>query len=121
MAEPSSPFVVTPNLFPDEAAAVRYFEERGCTVVTADVDAAGRGLHWHDFEALTAVISGSLSGTDEHGQPFLAEAGSLLHAPAQALHTEATPGGRFVYGFPGGLPDRAQPINRDPADHPSRA
>ena len=114
-------FTITADAFTDEEDAVAKLEARGCAVVVRDVADGGADLHWHDFEAITAVLSGRITVTDTHGVTAACGPGQLLEAPARTLHTEVVEAGRVVFGFPDGFPARDQPIDRDPADHPDRA
>ena len=51
-------FTITADAFTDEEDAVAKLEARGCAVVVRDVADGGADLHWHDFEAITAVLEG---------------------------------------------------------------
>jgi hypothetical protein len=76
-------------------------------------------LHWHEFESVVWVISGTGSFADEHGQVTRVEPGCRLQAPAGWLHrTLAGTATRVVIGTD--LPGEAwtMPINKDPADRP---
>lgn len=114
-------FTITADAFTDEAEAVALLERRGCAVTARDVTERSAGLHWHDFEALTAVVSGRITVTDADGVTCTCGPGQLLEAPSRTLHSEVVEAGRVVFGFPDGFPPRDQPIDRDPADHPARA
>lgn len=111
-------FRISDDTFATEEEAVDLLEAHGCEVVAADVDAKERGLHWHDFPAMIAVIEGRLTVGDPDGATISCDAGSVLIAPRAALHTEQVHAGRMVFGFPEGLPDFSAGINLDPADHP---
>ena len=112
------PFSVETNVFATEDEATALLEARGCAVIAADVEDVERGLHWHDFDAVIAVVEGSLMVEDAAGREYSCGPGSVLEATDRVLHTERTEAGRFVYGFPGGLPDFSAGINLDPSDHP---
>ena len=85
-----------------------------------DVHDRDEQLHWHEFESVAWVISGTGSFADEHGQVTQVEPGCRLQAPAGWLHrTLAGTATRVVLGT--NLPGEAwtMPINKDPADRPS--
>ena len=110
-------FNVTPNSFETEDEVTARFEDMGCAVLAGDFPANELGLHWHSFDYLAAVVSGSLRLSDASGSEAFCEAGTLVDMPLGRLHTEANTAGRFVFGFPAGeVPDIT--INHDPADHP---
>jgi len=77
-------------------------------------------LHWHEFDSVVFVISGSGSFADEHGNVTETAAGCHLQAPAGWLHRNlAGTANRLVLGtsLPG---DRwTAPINKDPAERPA--
>ncbi len=118
MSTKSETFTVVDSAFVTEADAVAALESRGCDVVVADVEANERGLHWHDFQAILAVVEGRLTVEDASGATFECGPGTLLQAPRAALHTERVEAGRIAFGFPDGRPDFSAGVNRDPAEHP---
>jgi len=77
-------------------------------------------LHWHEFDAVVFVISGTGSFADEHGNVTTTGAGCRLQAPAGWLHRNlASAPYRVVLGtdLPG---DRwTVPINKEPAERPA--
>ena len=77
-------------------------------------------LHWHEFDAVTWVISGTGAFADEHGNVTRTVPGCRLRAPAGWLHrTLAGSQTRLVIGtnLPGEL--WTAPINKDPAERPA--
>jgi mannose-6-phosphate isomerase-like protein (cupin superfamily) len=85
-----------------------------------DVHEADETLHWHEFEAVTWVISGTGSFADEDGNVTLVEPGCRLRAPAGWLHrTLAGTRTRLVIGT--NLPYEVwtSPIDKDPSDRPA--
>ncbi|MCE9622766.1 MAG: hypothetical protein K8R99_10505 [Actinomycetia bacterium] len=77
-------------------------------------------LHWHEFEGVTWVISGTGSFADEHGNVTLIQPGCRVQAPAGWLHrTLAGTNTRLVLGsnLPGA--DWTHPINKDPMARPA--
>ena len=76
-------------------------------------------LHWHEFEAVTFVISGTASFGNEHGDVTHAQPGCQLNAPAGFLHRElAGSDARIVIGTNLPYSDWTMPIDKDPADRP---
>jgi hypothetical protein len=87
-----------------------------------DVHDTDEPLHWHEFEAVTWVISGSGSFADEHGVVTQVAPGCRLQAPAGWLHrTLAGTSARVVIGtdLPGEV--WTMPINKDPAERSDAA
>lgn len=77
-------------------------------------------LHWHEFDSLSFVISGTGSFADEHGSVTNVGPGCRLEAPAGWLHRSlAGPPYRIVLGtnLPGD--QWTAPINKDPAERPA--
>lgn len=76
-------------------------------------------LHWHEFDSVSWVISGTGRFADEAGTLPDVAPGSRLDAPAGWLHRNlAGPPYRIVLGtsLPGD--QWSSPINKDPADRP---
>lgn len=85
-----------------------------------DVHDEDETLHWHEFEAVTWVISGTGSFADEHGDVTHVEAGCRLRAPAGYLHrTLAGTATRLVIGTNLPFEEWTQPINKEPVDRPA--
>ena len=85
-----------------------------------DVHDTDEPLHWHEFEAVTWVISGTGSFADEHGVVTHVAPGCRAQAPAGWLHrTLAGTSTRVVIGT--NLPGESwtMPINKDPAERPA--
>jgi len=84
-----------------------------------DVHDEDEVLHWHEFESVAFVISGTGSFADQHGNVTHTQPGCRLQAPAGWLHrTLAGTAVRIVLGT--NLPYRewTMPIDKDPADRP---
>lgn len=74
-------------------------------------------LHWHEFDSVTFVISGTGRFADEHGTVTETGPGCRVEAPAGWLHRNlAGPPVRLVLGtsLPGD--QWTMPIDKDPAD-----
>ena len=84
-----------------------------------DVHDADETLHWHEFEAVTWVISGTGSFANEHGIVTQVQPGCRAQAPAGWLHRSlAGSNTRVVVGT--SLPYSAwtRPINKIPTERP---
>ncbi len=85
-----------------------------------DVHDEDETLHWHEFEAVTWVISGSGSFADEHGNVTQVEPGCHLRAPAGWLHRSlAGTRTRVVLGTNLPYAEWTMPIDKDPAERPA--
>jgi hypothetical protein len=85
-----------------------------------DVQDEDEILHWHEFESVTFVISGSGSFVDEHGNVTKTQAGCRLQAPAGWLHRAlAGSSARLVIGTSLPYAEWTMPINKEPADRPA--
>ena len=85
-----------------------------------DVHEVDETLHWHEFEGVAFVISGTGSFADENGNVTQLQPGCQLRTPAGWLHrTLAGTRGRVVIGT--NLPYEVwtSPIDKDPADRPA--
>ncbi|MGQ0620555.1 MAG: hypothetical protein ACT4QA_11655 [Panacagrimonas sp.] len=77
-------------------------------------------LHWHEFDSITWVISGTGSFADEHGNVFKLVPGCRLKAPAGCLHRVLSGSTvRVVFGTNLPAEQWTAPINKDPADRPA--
>jgi hypothetical protein len=85
-----------------------------------DVHDADETLHWHEFAAVTWVISGNGSFADEHGNVTRTGPGCHLRAPAGWLHRSlAGTNARLVIGTDLPAEVWTRPINKDPAERPA--
>ncbi len=72
-------------------------------------------LHWHEFESVAFVISGTGSFADEHGNVTHTQPGCRLQAPAGWLHrTLAGSAARIVIGTNLPYDEWTMPIDKDP-------
>ena len=77
-------------------------------------------LHWHEFDSISWVISGTGGFADEHGNVFKIAPGCRLKAPAGWLHRAlAGPTVRIVLGTNLLAEQWTAPINKDPAARPA--
>lgn len=120
-----------------ETVAVEYSFQQGPPITEADAlsEAASLGfhalafdqatpvdepLHWHEFDSVSWVISGTGAFADEHGTVTQIQPGCRLEAPAGWLHRNlAGPSVRLVIStnLPGN--EWTSPIDKDPADRPA--
>jgi hypothetical protein len=76
-------------------------------------------LHWHEFDSVAWVISGTGSFADEHGTVTLLQPGCRATAPAGWLHrTLAGTNTRIVVGTNLPYESWTRPIDKDPAARP---
>ncbi len=74
-------------------------------------------LHWHEFEAVTWVISGTGSFADESGKVTHIQPGCRVQAPSGWLHrTLAGTTTRLVAGTNLPYAEWTRPINKDPLE-----
>ena len=77
-------------------------------------------LHWHEFEAVAWVISGTGSFATEDGSVTLLQPGCHAKTPAGWLHrTLAGTNTRVVIGTNMPYKSWTHPINKAPADRPA--
>ena len=104
-----------------EVAALAEVAQRGLHGLAFDQDLAeNEPLHWHEFDSISWVISGTGSFADEHGNVTDVGPGCRLEAPAGWLHRNlAGPPYRIVLGtnLPGD--QWTTPVNKDPAERPA--
>ena len=82
-----------------------------------DVHDEDEVLHWHEFRAVTFLISGSGSFADEHGTITQTGPGCRVEAPAGWLHrTLAGTRARLVLGTDLPYEQWTMPIDKDPAE-----
>lgn len=85
-----------------------------------DVHDADETLHWHEFAAVTWVISGTGSFADEHDSVTHVGPGCRLQAPAGWLHRSlAGTRVRLVIGTDRPAEVWTSPIDKNPADRPA--
>jgi len=104
-----------------EEAALAEVAERGFHGLAFDLDVSeDEVLHWHEWDSLTFVISGTGSFADEQGRVTNVGPGCRLEAPAGWLHRNlGGPPYRVVLGtnLPGD--QWTAPINKDPKERPA--
>ena len=77
-------------------------------------------LHWHEFDSVAWVISGTGSFADETGTVTHVQPGCRAKAPAGWLHrTLAGSNTRVVVGTSLPLAAWTKPLNKKPADRPA--
>lgn len=77
-------------------------------------------LHWHEFDSVAWVISGTGSFADENGNVTLLQPGCRAQVPAGWLHRSlAGTNTRVVVGTNLQYEVWTRPINKDPAERPA--
>lgn len=85
-----------------------------------DVHEEDETLHWHEFAAVTWVVSGTGAFADEHGGVTQTGPGCRLRAPAGWLHRSlAGTHTRLVIGTDLPVEAWTSPLNKDPAERPA--
>lgn len=99
-----------------EVEAVKYVESLGYhSLVFDDVHETDEELHWHEFDSVAMVISGTGSFADETGAVTTVEPGCMVTAQAGWLHrTLAGTRTRVVLGTNMPYGDWSHPINKAP-------
>jgi hypothetical protein len=104
-----------------EDEALAKVEEMGLHGLAFDVDRSeGEELHWHEFSAVSWVISGAGSFCGEDGVIIETSPGCRLQAPAGWLHREMA-GAKYRLVLGTDLPGEqwTMPIDKVPADRPA--
>lgn len=117
--DPYAPGVneVTENYFATEEEALAEIATMGWFQSVRDVVTSGdEDLHWHDFEAITFVVSGAIRVADENGATFEVGPGARIRTGPGFLHRELN-GGRYrvAQGFRMDPATFTQPINKHPS------
>jgi hypothetical protein len=109
-------FTLIEGHFTTEAEALAEIAKRGWYAVTVDVAAVDNDLHWHDFDSVNFILTGSHRVEFEDGSIMECGPGAKIEAPGRVVHRECSPAYRSVFGF-SVAPDRmTQPLNKSPAD-----
>lgn len=78
------------------------------------------GLHWHEFDSIAFVISGTGSFSNAAGEVTHIQPGCRLTAPAGWLHQSlAGTATRVVLGTSVSGDQWSHPINKDPRERPA--
>lgn len=85
-----------------------------------DIHEKDETLHWHEFESVAWVISGTGSFADESGKVTLLQPGCRAKAPAGWLHRSlAGTNTRVVVGTSLPYEVWTKPLNKNPAERPA--
>jgi redox-sensitive bicupin YhaK (pirin superfamily) len=108
---------ITPGHFATEAEAAAEIEAMGWRTAALDrITTEDEELHWHDFEAVTFVVSGILRVADADGLITEYEPGTRIRTGAGVLHREvAGAAHRLVFGFAINPNEFTEPLNKPPA------
>ncbi|MGZ6788947.1 MAG: hypothetical protein ACXVGQ_03305 [Mycobacteriaceae bacterium] len=102
-----------------EHDALAIAAELGFHALAYDYTPEDESLHWHEFDSVSWVISGTGAFADADGNVTEVQPGCRLDAPAGWLHRDlAGPTRRIVRctNIPGN--EWTTPINKDPAERP---
>lgn len=107
---------ITENHFTTEAEALAEIKAMGWNPLVRDVVIPkDEVLHWHDFESVTFVVSGTVRLAYENGDILEAGPGTRARSGPGILHREL--GGsayRVVSGFKIKLTEFTKPIDKPP-------
>jgi mannose-6-phosphate isomerase-like protein (cupin superfamily) len=103
-----------------EEQAIAHVESLGYhSLAFDDSHEVDEELHWHEFDSVAIVISGSGSFADETGAVTQVQPGCMVTAEAGWLHrTLAGTKTRVVLGSNTPYGEWSRPINKDPASRP---
>jgi mannose-6-phosphate isomerase-like protein (cupin superfamily) len=106
-------FTYTERHFSTEEEALAEIAERGWCSATLDVVGRHEDFHWHDFDAVIFILSGTAAAEYEDGTVERVGAGTRVETPAGVVHRDA-PGTayRAVFGFAVDPAEMTQPINK---------
>lgn len=108
-------FVLTEQHFTTEQEAMDEAAARGLHAYAVDLPAADNELHWHDFDSVTYIVSGTARVEFEDGSVMQCGDGARIVAPAGVLHKEVSGPYRAVFGLAIDAAEMTQPINKPPA------
>ena len=109
-------FVLTEHHFTTEQEAFDEIATRGLHGVAVDVSAEENELHWHDFDSVTFIVSGTARVEFEDGSVMQCGDGARIEAPAGVLHREVSPAYRAVFGLQTDPAEMTHPVNKPPAE-----
>jgi quercetin dioxygenase-like cupin family protein len=109
-------FVLTEQHFNTEQEALDEAESKGLHAYAVDIPAQDNELHWHDFDSVTYIVSGTARVEFEDGSAMQCGAGARIEAPAGVLHREVSPAYRAVFGLAVDAAEMTQPVNKPPAE-----
>jgi mannose-6-phosphate isomerase-like protein (cupin superfamily) len=108
---------ITEGHFTTEAEARAEIEAMGWNVFARDTFIPeDEDLHWHDFESVTFIVSGTLRVVVETGAIAEVGAGTRIRSGPGVLHREL--GGstyRVILGFKIGRSELTMPLNKPPS------
>ena len=107
-------FVLTEQHFSTEQDAMDEAASKGLHAYAVDIPAEDNELHWHDFDSITYVVSGTARVEFEDGSVMQCGAGARIEAPAGVLHREVSPAYRAVFGLAVDAAEMTHPVNKPP-------
>jgi uncharacterized RmlC-like cupin family protein len=105
-------FTLTEGHFDAREEAFAEIASRGWPALELDVPAEGNELHWHDFDSVIFVLSGSPRVAFADGSEMECGAGARIEAPARVVHRELSSPYRAVMGFSIDPTEMTRPINK---------
>jgi len=103
------------NHFSSEDEAVAEVEHAGLHAVAVDIPAVENDFHWHDFDAVTYIVSGELNvERRDNGEKYTLRAGDKAVAASGIVHRERHNGFRAVFGLSVPLSELTMPIDKSP-------
>ena len=109
-------FTLTENHFDTREEAFAEIASRGWPALEIDVPAEENDLHWHDFDSVIFVLSGSPHVAFADGSEMACGAGARIEAPARVVHRELNSPYRAVIGFSIDPTEMTRPINKPVAE-----
>ena len=104
---------VEPTDVEDEQAALSAVAEMGFHGMAMDVEGAEEDFHFHEFDTVVYVLSGTAAAEYPDGAVLEAPAGTVARLPAGTVHRDV-PGATYrgVLGFSVDPAEMTHPINK---------
>ena len=109
-------YTTTEDHFTTEAQAFAEIAARGWHALARDVVGTNEELHWHDFDTVVYVVTGTAFAALADGSVVRANAGSRVEAPARLVHRDlADSNYRAIFGFSIHPAAFTKPLNKPPS------
>lgn len=103
-------YSLTADHFSTREEALAEIAARGWHALEHDARAEQDELHWHDYDSVAFVLSGTCRIAFEDGSVLEGGAGSWIEQPSHVVHRSGNRVYQAVYGFSIRLEDMSQPI-----------
>lgn len=103
-------YSLTPDCFSTREEALADIAARDWYALEHDARAQEDELHWHDYDSVAFVLSGTCRIVFEDGSVLEGGAGSRIEQPSHVVHRSGNRAYQAVYGFSVKLEDMSQPI-----------